>query len=244
MRPKATESFSTYLKLARTSAGFTQSDLARRSSVSRTQIVKMEAGTYAPSFDEIVRLAEVLKIPLQRLLSGRRRPSATLPGIAFELDDLGLHDLEVSGAEVPGAFRHPEEVIVLALRGDRPEPRIVDAMPAILATIEFRVRLVHAFAGIYDPRVRTRLAWLSDVTLTLGRQSTFPVAVRTEAVLAKFVRTGKRAALPDSLGHPGEKRSPLLWRRWNITYAGDLENFSRRAQEVAAIRREAPGVGE
>ena len=128
---------------------------------------------------------------------------------------------------------HPKKSWCSPYAGDRPELRLVEAMPFVLATKQLRVGLALAFAAKHDPRVRTRLGWLSDITLTLGQLSSFPVAVRTETALRKFAAV-KKSAAPDSLGHPGEKRPSLLWRRWNITYSGDLDAFVERARELTA----------
>ena len=101
-----------------------------------------------------------------------------------------------------------------------------------------------AFADISDPRVRTRLAWLSDITLTLQKLSTFPIEVTKEKQLREFVQAGAKAAEPDSLGHPRQGKKPLLWARWNIAYVGDLADFLRRAQEVEAATQLSPNEPE
>jgi hypothetical protein len=130
-------------------------------------------------------------------------------------------------------------VLVLAVRGDRPEPRMVEALPAVLARRKFRVPLVSAFADIHDPRVRGRLAWLSEVTLTLSRLASFPWPIGSETQLRDLRAAGIKSAEPDSLGHPGDGPRPPAWRRWNITYAGTIQNFLSRLAEVAAA--DSPG---
>jgi DNA-binding XRE family transcriptional regulator len=221
-----------------------QSALARAARIPRLRVVRAEAGRYTPNLAEAVRIARVLKVPLERFSYGRWRPADDLRGIALELFHLGIRDLEVSGAEVPGAFRPAEQTLAAALKGDRPEPRVVEALPAVMARRPWHVPLALAFADFYDPRIRTRLAWLSDVTLTLRHLSTFPTEVRSEVELGELVRAGKPAAEPDCLGHPREGPSPLLWARWNITYAGDLADFTRRAAEVEAASRRSAGALE
>ena len=59
--------------------------LAKRARISRTQIVKIEAGVYPPRFEEVVRLAEALGTPLQTFLTDSPRPNTTHAGIAIEL---------------------------------------------------------------------------------------------------------------------------------------------------------------
>jgi hypothetical protein len=200
-------------------------------------VVRAESGRYIINLDEAIRIAEILKIPLEQLSTGRWRPSIDLRGIAFELFHLGIRDLEVSAPHVPGAFRLGEQVVAAALKGDQPEPRVVEAIPFILALRKLNVPLTVAFAESYDSRIRTRLAWLSDITLTLWQLSTFPTEVKREEQLREFVRTGVKLPEPDSLGHPREGALPPLWAKWNINYAGDLKDFEQRVVEVEAAYR-------
>ncbi len=233
-----------YLRRARLAVGITQAALARAANIPRLRVVRAERGFYALTLDEALRLARVLKVPLERLTTGQWRPGLDLRGIAVELNRFGIGDLEVSGAQVPGAFRPVEQVVAAALRGDRPEPRVIEAIPSILARHKLDAPLTVAFADLYDVRVRTRLAWLSDVTLTLSRLSEFPVEVVSEAHLAALIRAGRRPAEPDGLGHPGEGKRPRLWERWNITYAGDLSDFIRRTHEVTAAHERSEILSE
>jgi transcriptional regulator with XRE-family HTH domain len=234
--PMETNAFGAYLRDARLQSGMTQRRLASAARVQRAHIVRIEAGKRVPHLDEALRLAAALKVSLQRLARGTQRPASDACGIAFELFRLGIWDLEVSGARVPGAFRRPEQVVAAALQGDRPEPRIVEAMPAVLARNRFDVGLLIAFARHYDSRVRRRLAWLSDVTRTLGELGCLPGEIKSEVQLTRLART-KKADEPDSLGHPGDGQLPPIWRRWKITYAGRLDTFKARMQELAAAEK-------
>jgi transcriptional regulator with XRE-family HTH domain len=234
--------FGKHLKRTRVSVGLTQQALARAAKLSRLRLVRLENGLIRPGLDEVVRLAGALKVPLQWLTTGQWEPAADLRGIAIELARMGVSDLEVADPDVPGAFRPPEQIVVLALRGDRPEPRVVEAIPVVLALNSLNVPLTVAFADRYDPRVRTRLAWLSDVTLTLHRLSSFPLEVKREEQLGEFIRAAEKAREPDSLGHPREGKGPPIWLRWNITYAGDLQTFLARAREIKETGPRAPGL--
>jgi transcriptional regulator with XRE-family HTH domain len=227
--------FGTNLKKARISENLSQSGLARQSDVTRTKIVRIEAGGYIPRLDESCRLAAALKIPLQQLITGKKSPSVGLKGIAFELYQLGIRDYVVEGATAPGAFRRREQVVVLALKGDKPETRLVEAMPVLLATHTLCVGLALAFANVHDRRVRARLAWLSDVTLSLSRLSTFPFPLQTQEQLEKLTRAVRRPAESDNLGYPAKGLGSPLWRRWNITYNGTINRFLERAQELATV---------
>jgi hypothetical protein len=194
--------------------------------------------------DEAVRIAGVLRVPLESLATGRWKPGTDLRGIAFELFHLGIQDLEVSAPRVPGAFRPGEQIVAAAVKGDRPEPRLVEALPLVLARRKLNVPLTLAFGDAYDTRVRTRLAWLSDITLTLGQLSTFPAEIKHESQLREFVQAGVRPSAPDSLGHPGGKNPSPVWKRWNVTYAGDLSTFLRRVSDAQSASHDSPGTTE
>jgi transcriptional regulator with XRE-family HTH domain len=232
MAAPAPELIGTCLESARKSAGLTQIALAKAAQINRVQIVRMEAGLTVPRLDEAVRLAEVLKVPLSWLTSSWKFPRPDLRGIAIELHHLGIKDLEVSDSQVPGSFRHGEEVLVIAVGGDRPEPRVVEAIPFLLARHKFRAPLAAAFAKYHDRRARGRVAWLSEITLALSQMNTMPLSIKSEAHLRALVGQGVKAPEPDSLGHPGDGKYPPIWRRWNITYAGTMKDFLRRTDEV------------
>lgn len=220
------------IESARKSAGLTQAALAKFAKINRVQIVRMEAGLTIPRLDETVRLAEILKVPLSYFASTWRFPRPDLKGIAIELHHLGIKDLQVADPQVPGSFRHGEEVLAIAVSGDRPEPRVVEAIPFLLARLKlFRPALAAAFAEVHDKRAHTRLAWSCDITLALSRISTFPIPVRAEDELQSFIERTEKGSTPDSLGYPGTGRFPPIWRRWNITYAGTMDDFLRRSIE-------------
>src|SRR5437016_4822588 len=132
MREFESRSLGQRIASARKAAGLTQLALAKTTQIKRVQIVRMEAGRAVPRLDEAVRLAEALKVPSEWFVAGRCMPTYDLRGIALELYRLGIRDLEVSQPRVPGASRNKEEVLAIAVGGDRPEPRIIDAIPFLL----------------------------------------------------------------------------------------------------------------
>src|SRR4051812_41280173 len=107
--------------------GWTQRGLAERSGLSQSDLSRIEAGTRTLSLDEAERLAGLFDVPLQFFLTGDARPGTRLADLAVELRALGVVDLLVPEARVPGAFRPPEEVVALAVSGERPDPRVVEA---------------------------------------------------------------------------------------------------------------------
>ena len=72
---------------------------------------------------DLLRLAQALQVPLQWFLTGSGKPGRELPDLALELFNLGVLDLWVGDATVPGAFRPPEQLVALAVSGSRPEAR-------------------------------------------------------------------------------------------------------------------------
>lgn len=223
-----------HLEIALRRARLTQSALAKATGIHRVQIVRMIAGQVVPRLDEAERIASVLKVPIEWFLTGRTEPTTDLRGIAIELNNLGVWDLEVSEQRVPGSFRYAEEIVVLAVSGKRPEPRVVEAIPYVLAIRQLRPVCLDAFATVHDTSAPTRLAWLCEIALALSRQRSFPVEIRHEEQLHAIISRGKKSQELDSLGHPGTGPRSSIWRRWNITYAGTIDDFLRRAIEVHA----------
>jgi transcriptional regulator with XRE-family HTH domain len=247
-----------HLEHARKAAGLTQLALAKATGINRVQIVRMEAGRIVPRLDEVVRLAEVLKVPIEWFIAGRCMPTHDLRGIALELYRLGVRDLEVSGMQVPGACRTREEILVHAVGGDQPEPRIIEAIPFLLLQGYFFPPLVHGYTMWLDGRAVTRLAWLSEIALALNRLSAMPLLREASTLtgrraqprhLQAFIWRGEEAqkkrkanARPDSLGHPGTGNRSPIWKRWNISYAGTMDDFKRRTLEVHAAYQNKPVV--
>ena len=121
--------FGENLAAARALRGLSQKELASLCGLSQVQISYFEGGKRWPTLPQLAKLAEVLEIPFEEFLTSRDRSEIDLREIALELRSLGIVDLRIGNARVPGAFHAPEQVISLALAGDEPEPRIVEAIP-------------------------------------------------------------------------------------------------------------------
>jgi transcriptional regulator with XRE-family HTH domain len=234
------EGFGEKLGKARIQQGLSQAELASRCQLDQARISYFEQGKRLPTLEQLLRLAKALDRPLQWFLTGADRPGKTISEIAVELRALGVVDLSVSAARVPGAFRSPEEVVSLAVAGASPEPRVVEAVPAVLAWNPWNPRLLRAYARSTGRRTVYRLAWLADITLTLERTHGFPGGCPGKESLAGFVNRVKTppAGRWDGLGHPLSKppTSPL-WKRWRINYATDLAGFRDRAEQLAELRK-------
>jgi transcriptional regulator with XRE-family HTH domain len=238
------EKLGLYIKAARIQGGLSQSDLGARSGLSQTQISYFEAGARLPSFDQLLRVAAALDVSIQKLIAGSDRPGTDLRDIVIELRQLGIVDLWVRDAQVPGAFRRPEELIALVVAPEEADPRIVEAVPAILAWNEFDPTLLQAFGLTSGPRTCRRLAWLADVTLAIEKQGGFPGGCRRES-LARFTRLVPLADANqddwDSFGRSSTKPSSSpLWKRWRIRYDSSLDEFKERAKLLDQLRKQPP----
>jgi transcriptional regulator with XRE-family HTH domain len=232
------------LAAIRAERGLSQEELARRARLRREQINYFETGARVPRLGHLLKIAQALDVPLQRFLSGSNNPGTDLPQIIIELRSLGLIDLWTAEAEVPGAFRRPEEVLALAVSGHEPPARIVEGVPALLAWNRVSNHLLWAFARDNGRATIYRLAWLADIALALDRMGGFPGGCPGKEPLQAFVKRIKIPATTrwDSLGRAADKppTSPL-WKRWRISYQADLATFRTRAEGMVALAK-AEGI--
>jgi transcriptional regulator with XRE-family HTH domain len=231
---------------ARQEYGLSQAELAKRCGLSQVQISYFELGRRRPTLEQLLRIARALDSSIQKLLTGSNRPGTELRDITLELRFLGIADLWINDPVVPGAFRTPEEIIPLTVSDNEPEPRILEAMPAILAWNKIAPVVLRAYSMTTRPRTARRLAWLADIALAIDRRGGFPGGCRREqlASLISIVRTPtNRGNNWDSLGRPMAKppTSPL-WRRWRITYDADLDIFVQRARHLHELRGRSSGI--
>lgn len=242
-----------HLFTARTRRGWTQRQLAAQCGVDPTAIARMENGQRRPTLNHLTRLAYALRVSLQWFLTGSNRAKEDIPGLVVELHDLGVVDLIASQARVPGAFRPPEQVIALASTGDEPEPRLLEALPAVLAWNAWDPRLLCAYALSYEKRTLYRLAWLADIALTINRLYQFPGGCPARRQLSRFLkrvkppREAEQGVPPresDGLGRPAtEGVLHPAWKRWGISYAGNLAAFRERAVRLQDLREDRPPEG-
>lgn len=221
-----------HLSRARLDRGLSQTELAGLCEMTQAQVSLFESGRRIPSLEQFVRIARALDVPLQGLITGTWRPGTGLPDLAVELRGLGAVDLWADGSTVPGAARRPEEVIALAVQGASPEPRVVEALPALLLWNEMQPPLLRAY-GI-TTRTTCRLAWLSEIALTIGRKKMFSSVSRKEP-LEEFLKGVEPPGTADwdDLGWPADvpPRYPA-WKRWKIAYGATPEQFELRASSL------------
>jgi transcriptional regulator with XRE-family HTH domain len=227
----------TNLRLARLRSGLTQKDLALRSGLRQPDVSRIEKGGRSVSLEEALVLGGILNVPLQWFLTGAVRPGKELPDLAADLRFLGMVDLLVPSARLPGAFRSAEEALVCAVGVDRPDPRVVEALPAVLAWNRWRPGVLEALARAEHPRAAARLAWLAECVLVIDRQDRFPGGMVSGEDLVGFLDRISRPDEPDDLGYPAVEESVhRIWSYWRIRYAGDLTAFRLRAQRLHGLR--------
>ena len=234
------ETLGRHLKRARLQRVLSQSELAVRSGLAQTQISYFEAGERIPSLDQLLRIARALDASIQTLIDGFDRPGAEVRDIVIELRNLGVVDLWVKDARVPGAFRRAEEITALVVSPEEPDPRVLEAVPAMLAWNELDPTLLQAFGIASGLRTCRRLAWLTDVTLAIEKQGGFPGGCRKES-LTRFTRLITPPEVDrdewDSLGRPKEPvPSSPIWKRWRISYDASLDEFKERAKQLDELR--------
>jgi hypothetical protein len=198
----------------------------------------LEQGKRAPTPAQFARLAEALCVPLQWFLTGTLQPGREWRDIALELFHLGVVDLVLSEVAVPGAFQPPEQVVALVLSGNAPDPRVVEAIPAVLAWNTWNPLLLGAYARTYDPRALWRLAWLTDVLLTIDRGQGFPGGCVDRYSLSDFLRSVPPPEKEDDLGRPGiDGRLPPVSKRWRVTYPANLASFRERGERLLELKQ-------
>jgi transcriptional regulator with XRE-family HTH domain len=222
---------------ARIQQGLTQKELALRAGISQPRISGIEKGVVLPTLPQLIRLARVLVVPVQWFFNGSVIPGAGELDIALQLQWLKIVDLFVPESLVPGAFRPIEEVLTLAVRGNQPNPRIIEAIPAVLAWNRWSPGRLREYSRPRDGKASIRLAWLADVTLTIQRTVGFPGGCRRIQDLESFVGSLSKATnlslTNDDLGRPGDEETlPPVSKRWRISYDLPLSSFIDRARRL------------
>jgi transcriptional regulator with XRE-family HTH domain len=232
--PTPWDQLGAHLQAARRDAGLTQSILASRAGLRQRDISLIEQGRWQPSLRVLTNLARQLDVPLQHFLTGRSQLDQESTDLTFELRQLGIIDLDISHAVVPGAFREPEETWCLALAGNRPDPRVVEALPFVLLHHHWRIRKMLAFARMHDRRIVYRTAWLAEIAQLLRERWHVHQTARQQSQFSKLVQFGKKPAERDDLGSPAlvPERLPPVYKRWNILYSMKLADFEKRGHHL------------
>ncbi|MBL8821897.1 MAG: helix-turn-helix transcriptional regulator [Planctomycetia bacterium] len=235
------KSLSVHLKNRRIALGLSQGALAQACGIKQSYLSHIELGKRKPTLDQLAAFAERLDVPLQWFINGKVQPGYAPEDIALELRALGISDLLASKVKVPGAFRTPEEVLILSLRGDEVDPRVLEAVPFILVNRKWDRWLLYAYARKYDARALVRLGWLIDIAFIIREKLPHQVDPVSDSVL-EWIRKqawDKRSKHTDGMGFPTEKPAslPAVHRRWKISYATTLSGFIERAKALGEAGR-------
>jgi transcriptional regulator with XRE-family HTH domain len=229
--------FGKNLLSARMNHGFTQEQLAQSSKLHQSIISAFENGRRLPTVPQLLQLASVLKVSLQWFLTGTNNAGDELRDISVQLQSLGIADLQLTDERVPGTFRRDEEIMALALTGNAPSARIIEAMPAVLAWNAKNRFVLRSFADLYDPRIKHRLGWLADIALTIHRDHGFPGGCPYFSNLEAFVREIELPTQEDPLGFANDvDQRPPVSLRWKMRYPAKLASFRERAERLHSLR--------
>jgi transcriptional regulator with XRE-family HTH domain len=232
--------FGKHLLTARVRSGLSQRQLASATTFHQSDISQMEQGKRLPNLEQVLNLARVLGVPMQWFLTGSNRVTgAELPDLAMQLRDLGIVDLHVENTCVPGAFREDEEAMVLAISGNAPPARIIEAMPAVLAWNAKNPETLTMFANRHDDRIKYRLGWLGDIAITIHQNQGFPGGCPGFSHLESYIRQVGLPEQEDWLGYARDAdQRPPVSLRWKMGYPAPLASFRDRAERLHTLRAE------
>jgi len=94
------------IKLARTRAGMTQGQLAELIDVETVTLSRIETGAQLPSLDRLQRIAEVLHVPLQALVTDESSRSGLAEAMLGALEELPEREQAFLCDFVLGYARH------------------------------------------------------------------------------------------------------------------------------------------
>jgi transcriptional regulator with XRE-family HTH domain len=231
------EGFGKLLRRYRKLTGWNQEALARALSVDRSLISRWESGNREPGLWDVVRTALALGVPVSALVTGSAVPKGGSEVVWLELAYRGA-PLLAAGSLPLWSVRPVHETIADVLV--HTEPRLIDYLPGLLLLEDFSPRALWGLCA--DLSVERRLGWIADIALGAAREGWVAThahqstALRT--VLELVARPGREANV-DSLGFVSSdpRRLPPVFKRWRISYDGDLDRFKAAAQELDKARR-------
>ncbi len=225
--------FGDSLRRHRKLAGWSQQQLAQALSVDRSLVSRWESGEREPGLWEVVRAALALGVPVSTLAVGSPGLQGGAEIVWREVAARGAPFL-AAGSTPLWALRPVHESVADALL--HPDPRVIEHLPGLLLLESFPPRALWGLCA--DWGVERRLGWIADIALGLARTSGLarpPVQSRLlRDVLELCSRPGPDAR-PDSLGFPAAEpgRLPPVFKRWRVTYDGELARFEAAAKQLA-----------
>ncbi|NOY90956.1 MAG: helix-turn-helix transcriptional regulator [Deltaproteobacteria bacterium] len=207
----------------------TQAALAQRLGVDRSLVARWERGQRDPDLAILERVASALKVPMSRLARGVERLPPSEAVLRIELSALGV-PISTDWSSPPWALRPVETTLAEAL--ERTDPRIVDALPGVLATTTFRPRVLWAKASERALTER-RLGWLTGLAQTLIARGVGYGGAHLEE-LARLVQLPGTGAAWDDVGKSASDRRklPPISKRWRVSYDQTLRGFMAAAEAL------------
>lgn len=233
--------FGDRLRRHRKLAGWSQARLARELSIDRSLVSRWESGDREPGLWEVARAAGALGIPVSTLAVGSPGLQGGAEIVWREIAARGAPFLAAAASPL-WALRPVQDSLADALL--HPDPRVIEHLPGLLLLESFPPRALWGLCA--DSGVERRLGWIADIALGLTRSAGVSRAPAQSRLLMDLLelcsRPGPEAPL-DSLGFPTSEpgRLPPVFKRWRISYDGDLARFETAAKQLADERRGGAG---
>ena len=251
----ADKAFGTLLKAKRGAFGLSQAALARALRWPQTKVSRVEQGKRSVTLPELLSLARVFKRSVDQLLAeieGGVGKTAVHPldasafsagfHAAYASEEESLSQLArygvrfLGGPARPAFFALPfDEVLLTGLRFSQ-DPRVFEALPALLLKNAARVDWSKLTAAAYSLRLQNRLGMVVAASLAMKGVADVheSVWVRFEQVHgllaeAKLDREEVVGPAPktDAARVFLRRRTPDWLRFWHGVGSGDLESFRR-----------------
>lgn len=254
------QAFGRLVRNKREALGLSQMEFSRQLKWPQAKVSRVEQGKRSVTFPEMLAFAQVSHCSVTGLLGeldslfvaepvvGYGMPhegSRLTPGFsaAYESEDALLAHLERYGVRFLGGSHRPtlvdlpvDEVVLAALRYAH-DPRVFEALPALLLRNMDRVDWTKLVSAAYSLRLQNRLGMVVAATLTL-KDSAPKVNAKVWATLSQVHDTlaeakldreevvGPRPKTDAALAHL-RQRTPEWLRFWHGLGSADLESFRR-----------------
>jgi transcriptional regulator with XRE-family HTH domain len=260
MHSKHDHAFGELMRKKRGALGVSQMELSRRLKWPQAKVSRVEQGKRSVTLPEMLAFAQVFHCSVAELLGeldslgaatrGTRKDAAfegakLTPGFssAYGSEDALLAQLERYGVRFLGSGHRPalvylpfDEVLLAALRFAN-DPRVFEALPALLLKNAVEVDWTKLMSGAYSLRLQNRLGMVLAAALAL-KSSARDVEERVwraireahaslaEAKLDREEVVGPRPRTDAALNRL-RRRTPEWLSFWHVLGSADLESFRR-----------------